>query len=395
MLYKCKYVRTCDLMEMTMKARRLLLCSVSFSLLLVTGCSSLTKPSPELLKTFDPCDSPNVPTLYVPKDRGSIADAVMELGDHGRVVVAPSTYRENIKILAGRHVIIQAEGPEHPEIFPADHNVPVVTVAPGAKLCLNGLSLHGGQAGLVAGNVDTGDAAGAVTMLDTRVADAGYGVYGIVDQFHIERSSIENNIYGLVLAGDASLFNVWIAENEFNMLLSGGSKPSCAAAAWSDTGSKVVVQNVTIMYGKQGGLAICNTASATVKNVYVWKNGFVGAQIRNVNNFTFDDSRVGETQLWNGGWGDGLQVVHSNGIVKDSQFSANKRANIIYYGKSGGTIDNNLIVYGVFSIALEGLDGSSPNPMITPSNYMYGNKENRVTHGRQLSPTPPLSVPPP
>jgi hypothetical protein len=271
----------------------------------------------------------------------------------------------------------------------------VVTVAPGARLCLDGLSLHGGQAGLVAGNADTGDAAGAVTILNTRVADAGYGVYGIVDQFHIERSSIENNIYGLVLAGDASLFNVWIAENEFNMLLSGDSKPSCAAAAWSDTGSKVVVQNVTIMYGKQGGLAICNTVSATVKDVYVWKNGFVGAQIRNVNNFTFDNSRVGETRLWKGGWGDGLQVVHSNGIVKDSQFSANKRANIIYYGKSGGTIDNNLIVYGVFSIALEGLDGSSPNPMITPSNYMYGNKENRVTYGNKLSPTPPPSVPPP
>jgi len=377
-----------------MKARRLVPYIVLFSLLFVTACSPLTKSSPELLKTSDPCDSRNAPTLHVPKDRDSIASAVMELGDHGRVVVASSEYRENITILPGRHIIIQAGGPENPEVFPVDHNAPVVYVAPGAKLCLKGLSLHGGRLGLMAGNSETGDAASAVTMLDTRVADARYGVYGIASQFHIERSTIENNIYGLVLAGDASLFNVWIAENELNVLLSGGNKPSCAAAAWSDTGSKVVVQNVTIMYGKQGGLAICNVDSVAVKDVYVWKNGFVGAQLRNVSNFTLDDSSVGETQLWNGVWGDGLQVVHSNGNVTDSQFSANKRANIIYYGKSGGTIDNNLILHGVFAIVLKELDGFSPNPKITPSNYIYGNQVNNVTNGN-IQPSPSPSVPPP
>lgn len=147
------------------------------------------------------------------------------------------------------------------------------------------------------------------------------------------------------------------------------------------------------MYGKKGGLAICNVGSATLDHVYVLKNGYIGVQIRNTPKFALTNSNVGETQYLNGGWGDGLVVVKSNGLVKKCQFAANRRANMIYYGKSGGTIDGNLIIYAVFSIDLEAMDGACPDPDILDNNYMYGNTENRVTYGTTLCPSPVPQIP--
>ncbi len=97
--------------------------------------------------------------------------------------------------------------------------------------------------------------------------------------------------------------------------------------------------------------------------------------------------RVGETDLWNGDCGDGLVVVDSSGLVEHNQLSANKRANVIYFGNRSGAIGNNLLPYSQFAIDLEEKGGSCPNPDIA-DNFMYGNAENDVTFGSTLCPVP-------
>ena len=346
------------------------------------------------LEVFNPCDSPNARTLHVPGKIESISVAVAELGDHGRVIVAPGTYHENIEIRPGALIIIQAEGPERPELFAAEAERPVIRVAPKARLCLVGVSVYGTRSGIVIGSESMGEAARAVTLFDTHVTDAEYGIYGLVDRLHIEGSRIENNVFGVAVAGSTSVVDTEIIANTIGVVLNGDKTPSCADAAYSDSGKQVFIQNVNISNNANGGVAICNVLSAVIIDTYVHKNAYIGVQIHNTTKFTLDDLRVGETQLWNGRWGDGLSVVHSSGIVMNSQFSANRRANIIYFGNSGGTIDNNKILYAIFAIHLEMKDGSFPSPTIPNSNYLYGNKENRVTSGLSLAPSEPPDVPP-
>jgi hypothetical protein len=353
----------------------------------------VTRPQDDPVEVFHPYDLLNAPTVHVPGEVASISAAILELGDHGRVVVAPGSYRDNIKIRPGTYIIIQADGPEHPELFAAEPKVPVVHIAPGAELHITGMSVNGTKSGLVAGSEATGEAAHAVTLLDTHVTNAKYGIYGSVTKFNIERSIVERNVYGMVVAGSTYVANTVISGNMMNVVLTGGNIPSCAEAAYdASSGAQVSLKQVTIGYGKKGGLAICNVKSATLDSIYVIKNGYIGVQIRNTPMFKLTHSNVRETQYLNGEWGDGLVVVKSNGLVKQCQFSANKRANMIYYGKSGGTIDGNLIIYAVFAIDLEEMEGACPDPDILGNNYMYGNTENRVTFGSQLCPTP---IPPP
>lgn len=347
---------------------------------------------PEDETASDPCDAPDAPTVHVPEELASIAAGVMEMGEHGRVVVAAGEYRENIEIRPGTHIIIQAEDSERPELFADDPESPVIRVAPEARLCLTGLSVHGSRSGLVVGSESTGEVSKAVTLRDTRVADAEYGIYGLVEEFHIEESVVENNDYGMAVAGSASLVNTTFAANITGVVLSGDSTPTCADAAYSDSGNSVLIQKVNVSNNQKGGIAICNVSSASVKDVYVHKNGYVGVQIHKTSKFSLNNLRVGETQLWNGGWGDGLVVEHSSGLVQNSQFSANKRANIFYYGNSGGKIENNLILYAVFSIVLDGKDGYNPSPTIN-NNYMYGNQKNSVSLGSNLGPVQPPKVP--
>ena len=112
----------------------------------------------------------------------------------------------------------------------------------------------------------------------------------------------------------------------------------------------------------------------------------------NTPQFSLDNLKVGETREWNGAYGDGLVVVHSSGLVKNGQFWSNERANIIYYGKSGGTIEKNKILYAIFAIVLDSKDGYSPSPTIT-NNTIYGNQQNNVTGGSNLGPSKPPKVP--
>jgi len=354
----------------------------------------VTRPQDDPVEVFHPNDLLNAPAVHVPGEVGSISAAILELGDHGRVVIAPGSYRENIKIRAGTYIILQAEGPEHPELFAAEPKLPVIHIAPGAKLHITGMSVNGTKSGLVAGSEATGEAAQAVTLLDTHVANAKYGIYGSVRKFNIERSIVERNVYGMVVSGSTDVANTVISGNMMNVVLSGGNFPSCAEAAYDASNeAQVSLKQVTIGYGKEGGLAICNVKSAMLDSIYVIKNSCIGVQIRNTPTFELINSNVRETQYWNGEWGDGLVVVKSNGLVKQCQFSANKRANMIYYGKSGGTIDGNLIIYSLFAIDLEGMDGACPWPDILANNYMYGNTENSVTFGNQLCPTPIPTLP--
>ncbi|MFO8035745.1 MAG: right-handed parallel beta-helix repeat-containing protein [Anaerolineales bacterium] len=195
------------------------------------------------------------------------------------------------------------------------------------------------------------------------------------------------------MAGTVSLTDTTITANTMGAVLSGTSTPSCAGASYIDNQNNVSIQKVNVSNNKKGGIAICNAASASIVDAYVHQNTVFGVLISSTPGFSLLNVRVGETRAWKGKFGDGLIVTHSSGLVKDSQFSANKRANIIYYGKSGGTLDNNLIIYAMFSIVLDGKDGSSPNPIIKNNNYMYGNRENRVTFGSNLASTPPPKLP--
>ena len=107
----------------------------------------------------DPCDAPDAPAIHVPEDVESIAIAAEMLEEYGRVVVAPGEYHENIFIPPGVHIIIQSEGPENTALFPADGEIPLIQVASGARLCLEGLSIRGASVGLVLGSVDRGERA--------------------------------------------------------------------------------------------------------------------------------------------------------------------------------------------------------------------------------------------
>lgn len=349
---------------------------------------------PEDEPAFDPCDAPEAPTLRVPSEVESIEAAVAELEDHGRVLVAPGEYLENIAIRPGTHILIQAEAEERPALFPAEHERPVIQVASGASLCLTGMEVHGARAGLVLGSEESGGAAHAVALREALVTNAEYGVYGLAEGLHFEGVSIEGNHYGVVIAGSVWLVDAMITGNVLGVLISGESKPTCADAAYVDNQKIVKIQKVNVSNNKDGGIAICNVSSAVVQDAYVHKNGYVGVQIHNTPQFLLDDLRVGETQLWNGGYGDGLVVVHSSGIVQNGQFSANKRANIIYYGNSAGLIQNNKILYAIIAIYLDGKDGSFPYPTVQ-NNYMYGNTQNGVTTGLNIPPSKPPKLPPP
>lgn len=342
---------------------------------------------------FDPCDSPDAPIIHVPEETGSISEAIERIGEHGRVIVASGEYADNIEIKTGAHIILQAgDETEKPRLFAGDPDRPVIYIAKDGKLCLDGIAVHGGKSGLVAGSQEAGEAAHSIKLSGVHVADAEYGIYGLVETIQIEGSSIENNVYGFSLAGSVYLANTTIADNSFGVLISGENKPTCAEAAYNDNSKIVSIQKINVSNNQSGGIAICNVSSATIKDTYVHKNGYIGVQVLNTPQFNFTNLRVGETQLWNGAWGDGLMVVHSSGQVLNSQFSANKRANIIYYGNSGGKIENNLIIYAVFAIVLDGKDGVSPYPDIK-NNYLYGNQQNQVTFGQNLNPSPPPSVP--
>jgi hypothetical protein len=342
---------------------------------------------------FDPCESPEAPIIHVPEEVGSISGAIDKIGEHGRVIVDSNEYADNIEIKPGSHIILQAsENSERPTLFASDPDRPVILISQNARLCLDGFSLHGGRSGLVAGSQELEGAAHSIKLSNVHVADAEYGIYGLVETIQIEDSSIENNVNGLTIAGTAYLSNTTIAGNSFGMLISGENKPTCTEAAYNDNSKNVFIQKVNVSNNQSGGIAICNVSSATIKDTYVHKNGYIGVQVHNTPQFYFTNLRVGETQLLNGAWGDGLAVVHSSGQVLNSQFSANKRANIIYYGNSGGKIENNLIIYAVFAIVLEGKDGVSPNPDIK-NNYLFGNQNNQVSFGQNLNPPPSPSVP--
>jgi parallel beta-helix repeat protein len=101
-----------------------------------------------------------------------------------------------------------------------------------------------------------------------------------------------------------------------------------------------------------------------------------GIQIRNTLNHKITDSTVNETMACEERWGDGLEIINSEGLVKDSQFSANHRYNIILYN-SEGSIENNTITYGLFGIALE--EGTAPE---LNNNFMFGNGEDIYIVGR-------------
>lgn len=331
----------------------------------------------------------NRETKHVPRDVKSIEAAVTEIGKRGRIIIAAGTYRENINIPTGKRITIQSDGIESPKLFALNPELPVLHVSPKAELSLIGMSVYGTRCGILAGSRRTEEAANRVTLVHTHVADAEYGIYGLAKQFHIEHSIVEHNVYGLAMIGSVSLVNTIVVSNYANVLLSGDGKPPWDAAAYAVTGNKVLIKNVTICDCQKGGLSIWNVADATVKNVYVRKNGYIGVQLNSIKNFTFTDSNVGETHEWNGGWGDGLSVTNSVGLVKNNQFSANKRANIIYWDHSSGKIDSNLSIYAIFALHLEG--GS--NPEITATNYFFGNVENRVTFGKPLEPSPVPEIP--
>jgi hypothetical protein len=345
----------------------------------------------EIPRIFTSCDSSIYPIIHVPKDTDSLGKAVNMIGEHGRVILASGDYHENITIPSDSIITIQAADSSYPRLFAANLDQPAIRVAPQSSLLLNGISIHGAKFALVAGSRDNGEPANILTLYRTLVADAEFGIYGIVKRIHMEESVVEHNGYGLAIAGSASIVHTTVANNTFGLLI-GNKIPSCIDATYVDCTNHVLIKSVNVSNNKQGGIAICNVASAVVDNVYVHKNAYIGVQIRNTPIFSLDNLRVGETFLWNGGWGDGLVVVHSSGIVKKSQFSANARANIIYYGKSGGNIDSNIIIYAIFAIDLEEQDGACPSPDIT-NNYMYGNQENHVTFGTTLCPAPLPQVP--
>lgn len=344
-------------------------------------------------RRFNTYDCPESPVMRVPQEEESIASAVEKAGDTGRVVVAAGSYRENIRIPPGARITICAETSQRPKLIPADPELPVIHVSPGAALCLIGMAVHGEKSGVVFGSPTRGEPALAVIILDSYIADAEYGIYGLAEDFRIDSSAVEGNGYGLSVAGTVSLTDTTITANTMGAVLSGTNTPSCAGASYIDNQNNVSIQKVNVSNNKKGGIAICNAASASVVDAYVHKNTAFGVLISSTPGFSLLNVRVGETRAWQGKWGDGLIVVHSSGLLKDSQFSANKRANIIYYGQSGGTLDNNLIIYAVFSIVLDGKDGSSPNPIIKKSNYMYGNRVNRVTFGSNLVPAPLPQIP--
>lgn len=357
-----------------------------------------TRSSVESQETANPADSfwesADVPTIHVPEEFDSISAAVLELADYGRVIVAAGEYRDNVVILRGRKISIEAEEGAIPVIAPANPALPVLHAEPDAELLVVGVSLRGSRVALLLGSLDEIEPARRVVLTNTRVADSEYGIYGAAREFELQRCIVEHNAYGIILGGSSILADSIIQDNGWNVVLSGNNRPGCDEAAYSTNDSQVTIKNVTIWHGHDGGIAICNVAKATVQNVYLWKNSYVGILIYNTPSYTLTASSIGETQLWNGMWGDGLQVIHSTGQIFNNQFSANKRANVIFYGNSGGAIYANMLIYSVFSICLDGAGGYWPSPTIL-NNYIFGNTEDRICTGSKLPSSPPPAVPPP
>lgn len=343
----------------------------------------------DAMALFDRCAAEEVPVVRVPHDVDSVAAAVARLGPCGRVIVAQGKYQENIVVKSGTQVIIEAEGPERPEFFAAERDRPVVYVEPNADLCLVSTCLHGARSGLVAGSKRSGVGARTVLLRNCLVADAECGIYGRAKCLHVEGSVLRHNGYGMAVAGSTWITCTLIESNGFNaLLMSDWQVLSCSEAAYRASGTQVVIEHVTVMYGKQGGMAICGVGSATLKNVYVLKNEVTGLWIHNTAKFALSDSHVRETQqVGDGCWGDGLRVENSNGTVRKCWFSANQRVNVLF-DASGGAIEQNMILYGMFAIYLD--SGADPT---VDGNYMFGNTENGVSWGSYLAPSTPPKVP--
>lgn len=143
--------------------------------------------SSRLFRTYD---CPEGPILHVPQEEESIASAVEKAGETGRVVVAAGSYRENVWIPPGAEITICAETSQRPRLSPADPELPVLHVAPGAALCLIGMAVHGEKSGVVFGSPAQGEPARAVIILDSYIADAEYGIYGLAEDFRIDSSAV-------------------------------------------------------------------------------------------------------------------------------------------------------------------------------------------------------------
>lgn len=334
----------------------------------------------------------NLRTLRVPQQVRSLSGAVSNLGDCGRILLAPGTYHEKVIIRPGTKILIEGDGPEPARLLPAQDD-PIIQVMSEAQLMLVHTIVSARTEGITLGEKSSDAPARFLGLLDTKVQDGSWGICGCVKQFHIEGGSFESNGHGLGLLGSGTILDSFIINNKFAAVLTGSSHSFDTQAAWNATEGNIVIKGVNVSNNKEGGIVVSNAQSATIENTYVHKNGYIGIQVRTTKNFLLENVRIVETDLYNNNWGDGLVVVHSTGLVEKSQFSANKRANIIYYGDAKGTIRDNLIIYGVFSISLESLDGLCPLPDII-NNYCYGNQENDVCFGMNLCPTPLPELPP-
>jgi hypothetical protein len=246
---------------------------------------------------------------------------------------------------------------------PPEAGVPVISVDPGSSLCVEGLVLEGGVAGILLGSPAAGHPAEIVEAYDVVVNDAERGIYGSAREMRLESSRVSNATFGVVVAGTVELVDVVLANNYLGALLTGGLRPICVAA-YEDVADHVVISGLAVSDSSIGGIAVCNAASAIIENVLVHRSAYVGIQIRTTPSFLVNEVTVRETRPWQGNWGDGLAVIESSGEIKSSEFSANARINVLWAGGGSGVFTGNSVHGGAYGVCLLPVGGTWPNPTL-------------------------------
>ena len=377
---------------------------------------------------FDTCQVPdnNFPTIFVTQgiefdptqeDKAESINAAIdklnEYGFRGRIVISSGVYEENIQP-QDAHIILEAKNKsesglyEHgyeeldqPKLIALDGSQPAISIAPETTFCLNGISVRGDWAAIVAGTDEPGGAVHEIKLNNVYIMDSKYGVFGYVNKFQIVNSLVEYNTHGLMIEGSSSIINSRVSHNSIGIVAAGKitkAPPvgSTIRAYCADSANKmyknlnqVVIQNVIVTYNQKGGIAVCQVGNATITKSALMGNQYVGIQIYHTTKFTLSDNGVHKTFKLNKEYGDSLVVVASIGDVVGNTFFSADRAGLLYYDVKGGTIRKNNIMFAVFAINIE-----NSVPKIYKDNYMFGNVYNEVTSSK-LKIAPPPSVPKP
>ncbi len=339
------------------------------------------------------CYSPSRYTVRVPKEAYTIQDAINRVKEDGTIIVEKGQYRENIRIPSYKKIILRGTGePNETRITALNRYLPALSVDGGGSACLESLKVEGGKVAILAGEWNgtaPGPRARGIVLRQVEVVEATHGFVSLSDSTHVRRSSFTSNTgWGGVIIGPRAIVTLTrISENGAGGLVLYDSR--CSGAADFDLSIGLIMGN--FIEGNDGpGLVLCRGGVTVFLNT-ITDNRMAGVYVLDAEDPVFIvNNMIADTAGFDPGdgvlrWGEGILANNSPSVNVVANFIINNNQAGIYFINSGGMISANIIMYNVFSIALEG--GADPEILW---NLIMFNDRNEVSRGLGLEPAPPL-----